>query len=242
MRRVRRTVSIDFRTKKQLELWGEINMRGIIRLIYMFIRRPKEALFVTGIILVFPAVILIYFGVRYAMGSVAPVDLNNRNCDFTQVTDYTHVSGYVYDAWGHFTIPENNSTCFYIIPKFNDDTNPEYIEKVLVIAVENEDSKAWNSVTNDTKRWFTRSSPKTGTPIKVDKYARSMGENVKNGALGYLQECGFSYEGADKVLVPYLLFDDSSAMYKSFGFGILSALLSLICFGIWIAKGANFRR
>ena len=123
MRRVRRTVSIDFRTKKQLDLWGEINMRGIIRLIYMFIRRPKEALFVTGIILVFPAVILIYFGVRYAMGSVAPVDLNNRNCDFTQVTDYTHVSGYVYDAWGHFTIPENNSTCFYIIPKFNDDTN-----------------------------------------------------------------------------------------------------------------------
>ena len=217
-------------------------MRGIIRLIYMFIRRPKEALFVTGIFLVFPAVILIYFGVRYAIGSTVPVDLNNRNCDFAQVTDYTHVSGYVYDSWGYFTIPENKDRVFYVIPKFNDDTNPEYIEQALVIVVEKEDAKAWNSVTTATKLWFTRTSPKTGSPIKVDKYARSMGENVKSGAIGYLQSCGFSYEGADKVLVPYILSDDSSAMYKSFGFGIMSALLSLICFGIWIAKGANFRR
>ena len=176
------------------------------------------------------------------MGSTVPVDLNNRNCDFTQVNNYTHVSGYVYDCWGYYTIPENNSMNFYVIPKFNDDANPEYIEQVLVIAVEKEDAKAWNSVTTATKLWFTRSSPKTGSPIKVDKYARSMSDIIKNGAIGYLQSCGFSYEGADKVLVPYLLSDDSTAMYKSFGFGILSALLSLICFGVWIAKGANFRR
>ena len=217
-------------------------MRGIFRLIYMIIRRPKEALFVGGIFFIFPAVIFIYFGVRYAMGSIAPVDLNNRNSDFTQVTNYTHVSGYVYDCWGYFTIPENQSMNFYVIPKFDDETNPKYIEQVLVIPVEREDAKAWNSVTTATKTWFTRSSPKTGSPVKIDKYARSMSEIIKSGAIGYLEECGFSYEGAEKVLIPYILSDESSSLYKSFSVGIVSALLSLICFGVWIAKGANFRR
>ena len=217
-------------------------MRGIFRLIYLIIRRPKEALFVGGIFFIFPAVILIYFGVRYAMGSAVPVDLNKRDRDFTQVSDYTHVSGYVYDCWGYYTIPENTTRNFYVIPKFNDDANPEYIEQVLVIVVDKEDAKSWNAVTSATKTWFTRSSPKTGSPIKIDRYARSMSDVVKNGAIGYLEQSGFSYEGAEKVLVPYILSEDSSAMYKTFSFGILSALLSLICFGVWIAKGANFRR
>ena len=217
-------------------------MRGIFRLIYLIIRRPKEALFIGGIFFIFPAVILIYFGVRYAMGSAVPVDLNKRDRDFTQVSDYTHVSGYVYDCWGYYTIPENKTRNFYVIPKFNDDANPEYIEQVLVIVVDKEDAKSWNAVTSATKTWFTRSSPKTGSPIKIDRYARSMSVVVKNGAIGYLEQCGFSYEGAEKVLVPYILSEDSSAMYKTFSFGILSALLSLICFGVWIAKGANFRR
>ena len=136
-------------------------MRGIFRLIYLIIRRPKEALFIGGIFFIFPAVILIYFGVRYAMGSAVPVDLNKRDRDFTQVSDYTHVSGYVYDCWGYYTIPENKTRNFYVIPKFNDDANPEYIEQVLVIVVDKEDAKSWNAVTSATKTWFTRSSPKT---------------------------------------------------------------------------------
>ena len=60
-------------------------------------------------------------------------------------------------------------------------------------------------------------------------------------AMDYLQNIGFSYSNAEKVLVPYFVADNSSALYTTFTAGGVFALISLICFGIWFALGANFR-
>ena len=64
---------------------------------------------------------------------------------------------------------------------------------------------------------------------------------VKGNAIEYLKECGFSYEAAEEVLVPYTVAYDTSSAYTSFSFGGGFALVSIVCFAIWIRKGMNFR-
>ena len=220
-----------------------MSSRTLFRGIMFAIRRPRLALFITGVVLVIPAAIFIYMGVRYVIGDLNRVDLNSPDCDLASIENYNRVSGNTYKAWGSFYIPASDGSkiYYYIVPQFDDDSDPQYIEKVLVVKVEPEYCTIWNTVSDHTKQWFSHLAQKPITPIQIDGYAHEMSGIQYSYAMDYLQNIGFSYSNAEKVLVPYFVADNSSALYTTFTAGGVFALISIICFGIWFALGANFR-
>ena len=219
-----------------------MSLRSIFRGIWFFIERPKLAIFITGVLSVIPAAIFIFISVRYVLGNLSPVDLNSADCDFASITDYSRVSGNAYTAWGYFAIKSDGEYLYYyLIPQFDDPADPKYFDKMLVVLIEPESRSFWNNATSATKKWYTHTAPKPTTPIKVDGYAHDMSPLVKGNAIEYLKECGFSYEAAEEVLVPYTVAYDTSSAYTSFSFGGGFALVSIVCFAIWIRKGMNFR-
>lgn len=215
-----------------------MGMRGTFRLIYWIIRKPKQSAFVGFVTALLIAVAAIFFGSRYVIGDLSPVDLNYPTADFNAIADYTHITGSTYSAWGSFYI---NKTCYYVIPKFDDNSDPKYIEQVLVVRIESKDSSAWKALSANTQKRFTHTSIDPATPVRMDAYAHNMNYEIHDNAIEYLKSIGFTNETAEKALIPYVVCYDSANKYSLLGMGGGAALISLICLFLWIKMGMNFR-
>lgn len=205
--------------------------RSFFRLIRLIIERPKEALlfgFITSFIL---AAIGLFFGSRFVIGDFSKVDLSFPNADYNSIGDYTRISGSTYSAWGSFDVGKAR---FYVVPKFDNNSDPQYIEQALVVRLESKDSSAWYNLTSVTKKRFTHSASDPATPIHVDGYAHEMSNDLRESALQYLQSLGFSRADAEKTLVPYVVYYDMANKYSTLTFGGVCALLTIIFFFAWI--------
>lgn len=214
-------------------------LRTAFRIVYLITCRPKLALFLGGITSLLLGSLGLFFGVRYVIGDFSKVDLNYPTADFNAIGDYTRVTGNTTSAWGCFY--DNNNVCYYVIPKFDDNIKPTYIEQVLVVRIESADSNAWRKLTAATQKMFSHTGIDPATPVRVDGYAHEMNYAVKDSAIAYLQSIGFTNADANKALVPYVVCYDTANKYSTLSFGGIFALLMIICFVAWIAKGMNFR-
>lgn len=214
-------------------------LRTAFRLVYLITCRPKLALFLGGITSLLLGSLGLFFGVRYLIGDFSKVDLNYPTADFNAIGDYTRVTGNTTSAWGCFY--DSNNVCYYVIPKFDDNIKPTYIEQVLVVRIESADSNAWRKLTAATQKMFSHTGIDPATPVRVDGYAHEMNYAVKDSAIAYLQSIGFTNADANKALVPYVVCYDTANKYSTLSFGGIFALLMIICFVAWIAKGMNFR-
>ena len=170
-------------------------MRGIFRIIFFAFRRPKMALFMGGIIFMFFAVFLLFFGVQYVIGDLNTVDLNYPTYDLGAVKTFGHVAGYTSNAWGHFSVKSSDSgyLYYYFIPQFDNDANPKSIKKMIVIRVDSEDSKKWNALSDYTQKRFAHTISTPPEPMHVDGYAYEMNYEFREQCLQGLQKNGFSY-------------------------------------------------
>ena len=208
-----------------------MSSRGTFRLIYMIITRPREALLVGCITSFVLAVVGLFFGFRFVIGDFSKVDLSFPNADYNSIGDYTRISGSTYSAWGYF---DYGKARYYIVPKFDNNSDPQYIEQALVVRIEPKDSSAWYKLTSVTKKRFTHSATEPATPIHVDGYAHTMGNDLRESALQYLQSLGFSRPDAEKTLVPNVVYYDMANKYSTLTFGGVCALLTIIFFFAWI--------
>ena len=217
-------------------------MRGLFRFISLAFRRPKLALFLSALTLLLVAAVMLVFGAQFIVGDLNKVDLNFPTYDLGSIKTYTRVSGYTTNAWGHFSIRGSDGyLSYYLIPQFDNDTDPKSIKKMLVMRVDSEDVKTWNALTNYTQKRFAHTISSPPAPVHKDGYAYEMSYELREQALQYVQTCGFSYSEAQGVLVPYVLSNDSSNKYTMISGGAACALAAIVLFGIWFAKGANFR-
>ena len=214
-------------------------LRTAFRIVYLITCRPKLALFLGGITSLLLGSLGLFFGIRYVIGDFSKVDLNYPTADFNAIGDYTRVTGNTTSAWGCFY--DNNNVCYYVIPKFDDNTEPTYIEQVLVVRIESADSNAWRKLSAATQKRFSHTGIEPATPVRVDGYAHEMNYALKDSAIAYLQSIGFTNADANKTLVPYVVYYDTANKYSTLSFGGVFALLMVICFVAWIAKGMNFR-
>ena len=106
-----------------------MSSRGTFRLIYMIITRPREALLVGCITSFVLAVVGLFFGFRFVIGDFSKVDLSFPNADYNSIGDYTRISVSTYSAWGYF---DYGKARYYIVPKFDNNSDPQYIEQALV--------------------------------------------------------------------------------------------------------------
>ena len=215
-----------------------MGLRTIFRLFYMIVRRPKQALFFGFITSLFLAIIGLFFGVQYVIGDFSKVDLNFPTADFNSIGNYTRISGSTSSAWGCFYI---NNECYYVIPKFDNNTDPTCIVQVLVVNIESQDASAWKALSASTKRRFTHTSVDPATPVRVDGYAHNMNDLLRGSSLEYLKSIGFTDADAEKLLVPYVVYYDMANKYSTLTFGGIMALISVVCLFVWIRKGMNFR-
>lgn len=218
-------------------------MRGIFRIIFFAFRRPKMALFMGGIIFMFFAVFLLFFGVQYVIGDLNTVDLNYPTYDLGAVKTFGHVAGYTSNAWEHFSVKSSDSgyLYYYFIPQFDNDANPKSIKKMIVIRVDSEDLKKWNALSDYTQKRFAHTISTPPEPMHVDGYAYEMNYEFREQCLQGLQKNGFSYAEAQEILVPYTIANDAKSKYSTLSGGGACVFAAIICFGIWISKGANFR-
>lgn len=214
-------------------------LRTTFRIIYLITCKPKTALFIGAITSLILAGFGLFFGVRYLIGDFSKVDLNFPTADFNSIGDYTRITGSTNNAWGCFY--DNNKTCYYIIPKFDDNNDPKNIVQVLVVRIESGDFNVWKNLSNSTKKRFSHVSVDLESPIHVDGYAHAMNPALYDYAIDYLQSVGFSHDDANKVLVPYVVTYDSANKYSTLTFGGIFAVLAIVCFFAWVAKGMNFR-
>ena len=215
-----------------------MSSRGTFRLIYMIITRPREALLVGCITSFVLAVVGLFFGSRFVIGDFSKVDLSFPNADYNSIGDYTRISGSTYSAWGYF---DYGKARYYIVPKFDNNSDPQYIEQALVVRIESKDSSAWKALSANTQKRFTHTSIDPATPVRMDAYAHGMNYEIHDNAIEYLKSIGFTNETAEKALIPYVVCYDSANKYSLLGMGGGAALISLICLFLWIKMGMNFR-
>ena len=218
-------------------------MRSPFRFIIFAIRRPKAALFAVALTLAFFAVFLLYFGFQYVIGDFNKVDLNFPTYDLGSVKQCSRVSGYTTNAWGHFSVRTSDSgyLSYYFIPQFDNDADPKSIKKMIVMRVDSEDVKAWNALSNYTQRRFVHTFSSPPEPMHIDGYAHAMPFELKEQAIAQLEKNGYSNAEANTVLVPYTISNDASTRNSLLSSGAACALAAIVCFVIWIGKGANFR-
>ncbi len=112
----------------------------------------------------------------------------------------------------------------------------------MIVKVEPEDKALLDTAKSNTMKWYTRTATKPVSPLRVDGYAHKTTGTIMNSAAECLMKNGFTQEQAWQVLVPYLVSSsNNSAKYTSFSIGGVFALISIVCMGAWVKKGANFR-
>ena len=112
---------------------------------------------------------------------------------------------------------------------------------MIVMRVDSEDVKAWNALSNYTQKRFVHTFSSPPEPMHIDGYAHAMPFELKEQAIAQLEKNGYSNAEANTVLVPYTISNDASTRNSLLSAGAACALAAIVCFVIWIGKGANFR-
>ena len=200
--------------------------------------KKKAGLLYGAIVMLVMAVIFIALGFTYLKGNSNKIDLNDPDCDYTEIGNHTRVVGDVDRSWGVCVVEtgDNGKINYYAVPQFDSDKHPGKFVSVVVIKPDKTAASTLDSITDDTVDWFCNGGKAPTQSVHVDGYAQKMSDDMYEAAVKYLMNCDFTREESEELLVPYYVVNNASAMPLMFGFGAVLGVIGTILLIVWIKK------
>ncbi len=200
--------------------------------------KKKAALLYGAIVMLICGVIFLGVGITYLKGDTNTIDLNDPDCDYSDITNHSHVVGDIDRSWGICVVEtgDNGKVNYYAVPKFDSDKHPREFVSVVVFRPDKSDVTTLDSITDDTIDFFINRGKAPTQSVHVDGYAQKMSNDMYEAAVNYLVKCDFTREESEEMLVPYYLVNNASSKPFFFIFGGVMAVGGVILLVVWIKK------
>ena len=200
--------------------------------------KKKAGLLYGAIVMLICAVLLLGVGISYLKGDANTIDINDPDCDFSDIGNRTHVVGDIDRSWGVCVVEtgDNGKVNYYAVPQFDSNKHPSEFVNVVVFRAEKNDEVTLDSITDDTIDWFCNRSKAPTEKVHIDGYAQKMSDDMYEAAVKYLVSCDFTREESEELLVPYYLVNNASAKPFLLIFGVVLAVGGTVLLIVWIKK------